>query len=429
MTVHRTFGRDLQQQLPGWVQDGLVSADQAQALAARYPLPHHGQGGVRALALLAVLCLGAALFLVIGHNWDQWPRMPRMLALWTLTAALNGAGLWRWLAGARHQAVGWWLAGAISYGASIMLVAQIYHLGEHFPDGLLWWALGVLPVALLSRSRLLHGVQLLLATLWAGSEWNYSFPLCYGLFAAAALYQCVWCRRQPLLLLAAWSGLLWWLAALLLVATGSSSPRGDHVVLMMLCLMPLPAALYGMAAEHRLPFRRADSRLILALSTLVAAGVALVFSFVDAWQAAWYWENGRFTAQQGALALSLLVALALSPRMPAYVRWRVLGGGALVALLLWGGLTVASQQREQLLALVMNLLALAAGILLIREGVQRRQGLTFYGGVLLVLALALARYVELIGDYLTSALLFVVAAGVLAGAAWYWRRLPQEQQP
>ena len=52
----------------------------------------------------------------------------------------------------------------LTYAAvlGIMLIAQIYHLGEHFPDGLLLWALGILPLAWLTASRLLHALHLLI---------------------------------------------------------------------------------------------------------------------------------------------------------------------------------------------------------------------------------------------------------------------------
>ena len=44
--------------------------------------------------------------------------------------------------------IGYWLAtglfflGNIFYGASIILIAQIYHLGEYMPDGVFWWDTG-----------------------------------------------------------------------------------------------------------------------------------------------------------------------------------------------------------------------------------------------------------------------------------------------
>ena len=34
---------------------------------------------------------------------------------------------------------GLFFLGNLFYGASIILVAQIYHLGEHMPDGVFWW--------------------------------------------------------------------------------------------------------------------------------------------------------------------------------------------------------------------------------------------------------------------------------------------------
>ncbi|MBL4570166.1 MAG: hypothetical protein JKY21_03300 [Alcanivorax sp.] len=61
-------------------------------------------------------------------------------------------------------------------------------------------------------------------------------------------------------------------------------------------------------------------------------------------------------------------------------------------------------------------------IVLIQEGLRRGLSQFFYSGIALVLALAVMRYLDLFGDYLGAAAMFLVAAAVLYGAARYWRR-------
>jgi len=56
------------------------------------------------------------------------------------------------------------------YGVGIWLVAQVFHLNAHYPDGVWWWALGVLPFALCLDTLLLHAVLVALLALWAGLE-------------------------------------------------------------------------------------------------------------------------------------------------------------------------------------------------------------------------------------------------------------------
>ena len=59
--------------------------------------------------------------------------------------------------------------GCLFYGCGIWLVAQVFHLNAHYPDGFWWWALGVLPFALGLDTVLLHA---LLVTVLAASLAN-----------------------------------------------------------------------------------------------------------------------------------------------------------------------------------------------------------------------------------------------------------------
>ena len=60
--------------------------------------------------------------------------------------------------------------GCLFYGAGIWLVAQAFHLEAHYPDGVWWWAIGVLPFALCLDSLLLHVLFVSLLALWGGME-------------------------------------------------------------------------------------------------------------------------------------------------------------------------------------------------------------------------------------------------------------------
>ena len=109
-----------------------------------------------------------------------------MSGLIALTLLCNGIGLFAWQRNKPGVTVLWFFLGGLMYGASIMLIAQIYHIGEHFPDGIFWWALGVLPLALLLRSNLIMALATALAYLWFFVEAGMGFyPLLFPLFLLA----------------------------------------------------------------------------------------------------------------------------------------------------------------------------------------------------------------------------------------------------
>ena len=53
------------------------------------------------------------------------------------------------------------------YGAGIWLVAQVYHIDEHYPNGFLFWALGALVLAWALESIPQALLATVLFTIWA----------------------------------------------------------------------------------------------------------------------------------------------------------------------------------------------------------------------------------------------------------------------
>ena len=68
-----------------------------------------------------------------------------------------------------------------------------------------------------------------------------------------------------------------------------------------------------------------------------------------------------------------------------------------------------------------NVILVVAGAWLILKGIH--EGIThyFFLGVATILITALVRYIDLIGDYVGGAVLFMVFAIILLGAAKYWK--------
>lgn len=431
MALDFLFRSRLPRELQSWVDDELIEPAQATQILARYHLGSDDQRaslGYMVLMALAILCGGLALLLVISHNWEDLPRALRMLSLLGLTLGLNLAGLRQWAQGRFDSAVRWLFAGGLSYGAAIMLIAQIYHLGEHFPDGLFWWAAGVLPMALLTGSRLLHLLQLSLATLWLLAQSGYGLAWSYPVFVAATAWQ-LW-RVQPsrgLLLLALGGGLIWWQFAF---STWMNERwlwdmDAPHLVAHTAVALVLFTLTLRMAVHANPWWREAGGWLQVGLLR-VAMLVLLMFSFSGAWDHFLYHMK-----EVGAPALLLflgadLLVLALARQLsPAKLVTLVLVTVVANVIVLGGFLLPDRSSVHLMMAILVNLFLLGCGIRLIVRGLEIRDGQMFYSGVVLLLVLAMMRYLNLIGDYLGSALLFLVAGGILFGAARYWQKTAQ----
>lgn len=426
----RFFRGEWAEEVRGWVAEGLITAEQGERILARYGLSLDGSGrtpfAYRVLTALAIVFAGAAVLLLLSHNWDELSRAGRMAGLIAATGLVNALGFRQWVRGYRDQAVLWLFAGGILYGASIMLIAQIYHLGEHFPDGLLLWALGILPLAWLTASRLLHALQLLLAALWMMTQWRYGLPWLLPLFAVAALYQVLYRSHSGVLRDAALVLLLVWANGLYAWSMGHyfSPPSGiwaAHLVLTA-WLVLLVRGLTLTQLDHPLRGRRAHAQWATHWLMRLALLGLLVFSYVGAWDEfikAWL-RHGLPLQWWLPLVWLLVAALAWRTRMPE--RSAIIASAAGLTLVL---LLVTFWPFEGLalwLAVGINLLLLGLGIAMIRQGMQRGVSSRFYGGVVLLLLLVMLRYLSLIGDYLSSALMFAVAGVILFLAARYWQR-------
>ena len=71
---------------------------------------------------------------------------------------------------------------------------------------------------------------------------------------------------------------------------------------------------------------------------------------------------------------------------------------------------------------VYNLVLIGVGIWLIIRGIHDGISHYFFLGVTAILLTAFMRYIDLIGDYMGGALLFMLFAALLFGAAKYWQR-------
>ena len=170
MRLFRLLKKDLATEASTWVDKQLITVDQARAICRLYGVDYDAIGSrstaYRVLMVLGFLFIGLSVITVIGANWDAIPRGVRMAGLLVLTAGTHGLAMREHLSGRTSSAVGLFFLGNLFYGASIVLVAQIFHLGEHMPEGVFLWALGSLPFAVLLCNARLTLFSGLLAVLW-----------------------------------------------------------------------------------------------------------------------------------------------------------------------------------------------------------------------------------------------------------------------
>ena len=157
----RRFVSRLRQDIEGWQQDGTITAEQAQAILARYPADspdyeaaRRRQSLVVGLSILGAVLVGLGVITFFAANWDEIPRGVKVGALAAGVALSYGAGYYLWQrAGYTAVGIALLLLGCIIYGAGVHLIGQIYHIPVDHPNLTAFWFLGVAPLAYVTRSR------------------------------------------------------------------------------------------------------------------------------------------------------------------------------------------------------------------------------------------------------------------------------------
>jgi hypothetical protein len=164
-----THERWLDEQLPVWEREGIVTAEGAQRLRERYPAKPQTSLAQTLVGGVGALLIGNGLIAVLAYNWDDFPRWVRLvLALGPLAAT---------------QAVSWWvllkdetakpwqreaaaLAQTLAVGAALALVSQIYNLPGTWTELVFWWCVVSVPLAWVLRSQAVAIAYLLGITCW-----------------------------------------------------------------------------------------------------------------------------------------------------------------------------------------------------------------------------------------------------------------------
>ena len=220
------YARRATNDIARWRDAGLIDAPTAEALTR--DVESRAGGGFSfgsVLALMAGALVAAAVLIMVAANWEDFPRLARVVAIFAIILAGYVGGAVLVLRGHRAFGEAAWLVAAAAFGGAIALIAQMYHLsGDETQAVLLWFAGTALAAAALKSGPLNAGAVLLacgwltmqarlfgsghpvphlflvlLAILWAISLWTGSRTSRYLILAAGILYGIVFYWHSELL--------------------------------------------------------------------------------------------------------------------------------------------------------------------------------------------------------------------------------------
>ncbi len=427
MRLIRLLKRDLAKEVSTWVDEDLISTDQARSICRLYDVDYDSiqshSTGYRLLVSLGYLFIGLAVITLLGANWDEIPRGLRMAGLLAITMGAHGLALKSYLAEKESSATALFMLGNLFYGASIILIAQIYHLGEHMPDGVFWWALGSLPFGVLLRHAGLTLFSLLLALLWFFLEYSMGFfPTLFPIFIAAALYVLIKSTPSMLLFLTVVASLGFWIETLLSAAWAGErytfELHAEHILVSVALFIFAYAFSYWLHARESVKAK--DYGVLLSLWTLRFGLITLlVLSYEEPWREIIGADWGHQASMWQIVAVLLGASLWLA--------WKTAKLQTLVPIAAFCALSMiavvlsSNPANAVYFQIIYNVALVGSGIWLILRGIHGSISHYFFLGIAAILLTAIMRYIDLIGEYVGGAILFTMLAVLLLGAARYWK--------
>lgn len=435
----RGFREGLRAELPRWREDGLVSPDAAAALHARYDLDQAEPGLPSLLVLyaLAALLVGAGVVTLVAWHWESMAALTKLVLLGSALVAAHATGFTLWKVTGRAPRLGHALTllGTLVFGASVGLVAQIFHVSGTWWGGIGAFALGALAAGLVYRSLPHLFLAAVLGTWVAGpgAAGDHPWPGLAGAWAAAALLLALaWRERSRTLVVLTAVGF----ACVALGALEGLDVEEAGAVAMAIwaaALVTAPLAAAPLAATgDRAVYLAGAARLVGRLGFYV---VAYALSFADVAREARLHDLSRSQAlafaalavPAAALAVAALWAGLRRPEVEPLARGEallVLG----TAFALGTGLSLPDSSGAGA-ALIANLALgfLAAGRIM--RGLSALRRGPFWEGIALAGLLGLTRFLSLDVELWVKGSAFI-AAGVAvfaAGFAFERRRVSGEE--
>ena len=408
------MARNILNALPELINNGVLTEEAAGRVRAYY-LQQEQQQPQRTnliFGMLGAILVGLGIILMVAHNWDTLPNSIKLFFSFIPLVAgqvLCGYTLFK---KADNRTCRETSASFLFFavGASIALVAQVYHIPGNLASFLLTWMLLSFPIIYIMSSSMVSLLYMVGITAF-GVEEGYGYQAAddhyyWGLLLLAVPFYIQLVKKQP-----AGNATFfhhWFVAISLTICLGTVASSGAR--LMPIAYMSLFAMFYLLATMPWFGFKRLLSNGYLVVGSLGTMILLLGLSFEFFWV-----ELAAGTFRSGfpemlATALFTLAAIILLYLQVRDRREAPLNPMSFV-FLLFIVIYFIGLQAPIAGVVLMNLLVLAAAVFTIMRGLRLQHiGILNYG-LLIIAVLVICRFFDTNISFVLRGLMFV-AVGV-----------------
>jgi len=192
------YKKRLVRDLDRWQANGWLSEEGRSAILLDVQKGAREFNLASVLGILASVLFGFAALSFVAAHWEDVPRLARLLLLLASLWVGYGAAGWLQTRGHPYFADAAILFSAGMFGASIMLISQMYHISGRPSDGVLMWWIGTLIAGVALRSNPALALTMVLVCVWSSMESmtsngvHWPFLIGWGLVTLAFLWQRWW---------------------------------------------------------------------------------------------------------------------------------------------------------------------------------------------------------------------------------------------
>jgi uncharacterized membrane protein len=442
-STNRRAVRWLRGQLPELVASGAINSENAQAIERHYQgVEARSNFGFVLLAIVGSALVGAGIILLIAHNWDQLSRATRSIIAFLPLIVAQALGVFVLMR--RSESQPWRECVAIldvaAVGTAISLISQTYQIQGTFADFMCVWLLLSIPVVYIFRTTFGAVAYIIGTVVWVLAETEFSFSkpeqLYFWLLLLAALPYLILVfrrggpNRQATLLS---------ISLLLAAAIGLGfTAEAVQANLGGVAFAGLFAGAYLLGMKF---FQAEGSQRLPLMALLGGIGVG-VTAVVLSFESMWHMDAPSSRALSGPnRAIGIAIELFFPIVAILIFMWDLLrrkriafsmtaGLMPLVAGATWivANLGLADQRQHHTpyslgAALLFNIYTLVLGIELLARGVRANSLARANFGLLVIAALAIARFFDSDLSFATRGIGFiVVGAGFLVANAIFFRK-------
>lgn len=423
VAVPRQAAQFMRRELPQWERDGWVSPETAALMSEKYALSETakpldaGRLAMMGIMGFGALLVGGGIITIVSANWEALSIASRCALLFVVMFAWQ-VGVW-WASANRSERGVWLhvfaLVEALSFGACIGLVAQIFNIVSYTGDAYLIWTLSSIAIALAARSVPVAILAAVTSTVWVfhQSEMR-GTPYANWMLLMPIMQMAVFCVMG-------WFMRSGWLCAVavfssLIISLYSGVMVPEQLGLLVVILWPLILCNGTQLLSVHLGRRGVDwlleRRLPATAARVWLMVVLLVFSF----------DFGHYSSPKtGAAAWILLAVVAVICAGQVFAQTRLLPilnkrdhilsqaiiHAAIFAAVMWVGNLAYP-------FLLFSLALVCIGGADIWTGFSEGRRGVFWRGLLLLMMLAFMRFIEIKTLLVVKGICFI-GAGVLTG--------------